>query len=979
MRQGPFEIDPLGKSHERSETLHFYRRKRRFYFLLLWIVVALTSISNTASISLLQREEPGVVILNQAAEILGWPERTDSNIIGHTETRSDGGSVYYGITFMGEYQSYDQVYFIAGTGDSVVGGTEAWVQYTVSTEGAGDIEQRIYFKVGPWWFKVRVDAYPWRRGEHPDPDGLPVAEALYQATVDYLNRVEESPEPSPSPDQGPTPQEDLCTDVTCEPSYCASENESHFDGSCDPTDGQCYYWSQQCEAGCNNETGLCNANPDVNPTGPWDLSIQRLSLIQAIEGGQLVANKPTALRVYLNWPDTETNINAEVSLYIDGTLFKTLTHLCKHEYSPTDRYHNRDTANFHLPGHLLPPGKHTLLVQASLTALTNEQMHIEDPDPVNNMDVLSDVEFMKTRSFHLLMGSIHEDIDAGDILNYIARGRPYLMDVYPVEDVVILDTFYMIRNVYPDTMATKALNLALKRLLYNSQLPPGVPKADYSVGIFPDGHYDSMLFNYEVGGGSFWWGRNNVLVGLSNERPVAIHAIAHEIGHDLLFGRLEEYIMDQQHGVGFYLPSYSVIYKSQEGILEDLSATRGQYINFMGSLTNQAWVNLETWNQLVEKLGLPNTSAQSIGALGAPTVQLQEQITSGFVAVGTIGQDNSVQIDTLIWLDQIPITEISLGDSDFWFEIVDTQGQRLAAVPIIIDFSLSDPAPFIAVIPMNKGNITQLSITSQGKEIWVRTPSDNAPQIQLETPTIHTMENESMEVSWSAQDADGDSLTYTLFYSADAGTTWLPLASDLTPAHFTLDTSSLAGCDNCQIRVLASDGWHVSSATTEGTFKVPDKAPTVFISFPTDGAEILLGDPLTLLATAYDLEDGILEGSSVTWYSEKDGFLGEGARLTLSDLSSGDHVLNVYAYDVAGNAGQAHIQLHVTSEIKNTKWNMTTVIAVGLLVLCSLALLVLFVIGLVTRRKVLWGSALIFQVLLWLLAVILFIVFQVFD
>lgn len=976
MIRAPLTNHPSGKSRSLA---HPNRRRQRSSLLFIWVMVILASFSITASMSLLQREEPGPVILNQAAETLGWPERTDNNMLNHREPRSDGGSVFYGVTFMGVYESYDQVYFIAGTGDSVVGGVEAWVQYTVSTEGVGDIEQRIYFKVGSWWFKVRVSAYPWRRGEHPDPDGLIVAEAIYQAAAVYIAQMEETPQPTPSQELDSTPYQDLCLDVVCQPAYCAFENESHYDGSCDPADGQCYYWSRQCEAGCNHETGLCNETPEKPPVGSWDLSIRRLSLIQAIEGGQLVANKPTALRVYLNWPDAETNVNAEVSLIIDGTLFKTLTHPCKHEYSPTDRYHNRDTANFHIPGHLLTPGKHTFIVHATLTSLTNEQMHIEDPDPINNMDVLTDVDFVQTRSFHLLMGSIHEDIDAGDILNYVSRARPYLLDVYPVADVVILDTFYMIRNVYPDTMATMALNLALKRLLYNSQLPPGMPKADYSVGIFPDRHYDSSLFKYEVGGGSFWWGRRNVLVGLSDERPVSIHAIAHEIGHDLLFGWLEEYNMDRQHGVGFYLPSYSVIYKGQEGILEDLSATKGQYINFMGSLANQAWVNLETWNQLVAKIGLTDTSTSSIGVLGAPVSAFHQQVTSGFVAVGAIGQNHTARVDTLLWLDHIPIEDVPQGESDFWFEFIDRQGQRLPAVPILLDFGVSDPAPFIAVIPMDKQNISQLSITSHGRDLWTRMPSENAPQVQIKMPTSQTMQDEGITARWSAQDADGENLTYTLFYSRDEGSTWLPLASDLSSDHLLLDTGSLPGCEKCQLRVLASDGWNVSTATTEGTFSVQDKAPTVLVSHPLDETEVALGDSLTLVASAYDPERGLLDGPNVSWHSELDGFLGEGARLTVSDISPGDHVINVYAYDDKGNAGQSHIHIRVVQDDEDSKGKVPTFISIAFLALLALALILLFVIGLVTRKKWLWISALGLELSICAIVAILFLVLMVFD
>ena len=437
--------------------------------------------------------------------------------------------------------------------------------------------------------------------------------------------------------------------------------------------------------------------------------------------------------------------------------------------------------------------------------------------------------------------------------------------------------------------------------------------------------------------------------------------------------------MDQQHNVGFYLPSHSVIYKGQEGILEDLSATGAQYINFMGTLTNQAWVNIETWNQLVGEFRLINPSARSTGALAAPAIQSQEGTTSGFVAIGAISQDQTVRVDSLIWLDQIQFSDISDGESDFWFEFVNTQGQRLAAVPIIVDFSVSDPAPFIAVIPMDKGSVTQLSITSHGKEIWARTPSDHAPQIQIETPAVQAASEQQVEVIWSADDEDGDDLTYTLLYSRDGGSSWLPLASDLTSKNYLLDTGAIPGCENCQLRVLANDGWNSSTATTIGSFIVHDKSPSILISYPDPEAEVSPGEPLTLLATAYDPEDGLLDDSSVTWYSEKDGFLGEGARLILTNLSLGDHVINAYAYDAKGNAGQAYVHVHVLDNTNNSSGDFAATLALIVFVFLSILFFVLFGLGLILRKNWLWISACALQAVLWILAAVFFIVVRIFD
>ena len=164
-------------------------------------------------------------------------------------------------------------------------------------------------------------------------------------------------------------------------------------------------------------------------------------------------------------------------------------------------------------------------------------------------------------------------------------------------------------------------------------------------------------------------------------------------------------------------------------------------------------------------------------------------------------------------------------------------------------------------------------------------------------------------LSWTASDADDDSLTYAALYSADNGNTWLPLAHGLKDTELTFDTVELPGCDQCLLRVLASDGWNASSAITQTHFSVGGKEPLLGFLSPENGAQLRAGEAISLSALAYDFEDGILSGEQRVWQSSLDGQLGTGEPVV--SLSPGTHTITVTAQDASGQQVQDSITLNI--------------------------------------------------------------------
>ena len=83
-----------------------------------------------------------------------------------------------------------------------------------------------------------------------------------------------------------------------------------------------------------------------------------------------------------------------------------------------------------------------------------------------------------------------------------------------------------------------------------------------------------------------------------------------------------------------------------------------------------------------------------------------------------------------------------------------------------------------------------------------RTVSNNAPTVSVSLPGGGVVKT----VTWTANDLDGDPLSYSVLYSPDNKNSWFALAMDLNATTYSMDTSTLPGGTNAFVRILATDG-----------------------------------------------------------------------------------------------------------------------------------------------------------------------------
>jgi hypothetical protein len=212
----------------------------------------------------------------------------------------------------------------------------------------------------------------------------------------------------------------------------------------------------------------------------------------------------------------------------------------------------------------------------------------------------------------------------------------------------------------------------------------------------------------------------------------------------------------------------------------------------------------------------------------------------------------------------------------------------------------AEPTLFNIVVPADLAGAAQVEIrAADGSVLGSATVSATAPQVSVGVPAAGTAER--LTIGWTSSDADADPLFHTVLYSPDDGTSWQPVAVDITDGEISVARWSLPGSTSARVRVIASGGTR-ATVSTSPAFTLPDLAPNVVISSPGDGKVVSGAQTVVLRADATDVEDGFLDGTSVRWSSHLDGDLGTGAELYLRAdlLSEGEHVITVTATDSAG-------------------------------------------------------------------------------
>lgn len=183
-----------------------------------------------------------------------------------------------------------------------------------------------------------------------------------------------------------------------------------------------------------------------------------------------------------------------------------------------------------------------------------------------------------------------------------------------------------------------------------------------------------------------------------------------------------------------------------------------------------------------------------------------------------------------------------------------------------------------------------------------------------QTQTLPRQNAAQTQVSWQADDPDGDKLIYSLYFKGEAESSWKLLKKDIYDNTTLLDQDSLAD-GKYLFRVVASDRpsndvrYAQQSELVSMTFIIDNTPPTVTLSPPVrkdGGVDLAISaqDQTTALRRCeYSVDAGPwqpLEAEDGITDSPRENF-----RVHLDTLANGEHLVVFRVYDSAGNVGLA--------------------------------------------------------------------------
>jgi hypothetical protein len=218
----------------------------------------------------------------------------------------------------------------------------------------------------------------------------------------------------------------------------------------------------------------------------------------------------------------------------------------------------------------------------------------------------------------------------------------------------------------------------------------------------------------------------------------------------------------------------------------------------------------------------------------------------------------------------------------------------------------------LEIIPYASGT-ARIVLKHDGVVLETIDVSANEPQVTVTYPNGGETLSGIQTIVWSADDTDGDPLTFDVLYSRDDGNHWTALAVGLNKSSYSWNTDKVAGSSEALIRVVANDGVNTGEDYSDLPFSVAQKPPMSIIISPKSGASFFLNEPIIFKGAGIDFEDGSLTSDSLSWSSNIDGIIGPGEEIILNNLSPGEHIMTLTVEDSDANLGTVSITIRILS------------------------------------------------------------------
>lgn len=321
------------------------------------------------------------------------------------------------------------------------------------------------------------------------------------------------------------------------------------------------------------------------------------------------------------------------------------------------------------------------------------------------------------------------------------------------------------------------------------------------------------------------------------------------------------------------------------------------------------WISPYRWSNLFSTFSVPAASdVQSITALG-----------NMYYISGSINQNGTGALNPAFI--QVGESSIPARVANASIELRGPKDEIVGGLPFNVSFLIDPEEPFsttyfnlMVPVPVD-ATVSRIVLVYNNAVLDEIVVSNNPPVVTVNQPSAggQALSAESilapasiLTLSWTASDADGDTLSYTILYSPDGGSNWYPVASNVTTSSLEIDTTTLPGGTGGIFRVIATDGANTSEDDNNTPVVMPNNFPSVVVSGANQVPE---GAATSLTGEAFDAEDGELLEENYVW-SEAGTPLGTGKTLNAL-LSLGTHTVTLSVADSNGNTTEVNFVVFV--------------------------------------------------------------------
>lgn len=209
--------------------------------------------------------------------------------------------------------------------------------------------------------------------------------------------------------------------------------------------------------------------------------------------------------------------------------------------------------------------------------------------------------------------------------------------------------------------------------------------------------------------------------------------------------------------------------------------------------------------------------------------------------------------------------------------------------------------------------VTVVDLQRDGQPIAERIASKNTPTVKITAPSSGSVVGGSgnVDVRWKAADKDGDPLLAIVAFSGDGGSSWRTVQVGPSKGRVAVPAALFSASRNARVRVRVQDGFHEALATS-GRFRSRGAPPSVRITSPGKGLELVGGASLSLAGEAYGSAANKLTGRALTWRDGK-RVIGRGERITVNGVAPGKRRITLTAREKGGPAGVAKLTVKVAA------------------------------------------------------------------